>query len=181
MCTCRTDMYVHSHSPLSRGSTSRTDVPGEVRVSRAERAKPLQDDLTTTRNHTPKPSPGHCDARTGTSFAAGDEAPELSLQRCCQKELIYTTGDSAMYRLGLTTLPLHSCARTRAASRALVARGCDQARSASQPTTGAAGCCCTQCQLAQPRTAMMRRGGPRGLTPRRKLPQAQQRRLTQNR
>ena len=105
MCTCRTDMYVHSHSPLSRGSTSRTDVPGEVRVSRAERAKPLQDDLTTTRNHTPKPSPGHCDARTGTSFAAGDEAPELSLQHCCQKELVYTTGDSAMYRLGLTTLP----------------------------------------------------------------------------
>ena len=33
-------MYVHSHSPLSRGSTSRTDVPGGVRVSRAVRAKP---------------------------------------------------------------------------------------------------------------------------------------------
>ena len=173
-------MYVHSHSPLSRGSTSRTDVPGGVRVSRAERAKPLQDDLTTTRNHTPKPSPGHCDARTGAPFAAGGEAPEMSLQHCCLKELIYTTGSSAMYRLGLTTLP-YKAAPEQGPRAARLWRVAATGRSAGQLLKELHGSATHRCQLALTRMLRCGAAGHRDRSPRRKLPQAQQKRLTQNR
>ena len=153
-------MYVHSHSPLSRGSTSRTDVPGGVRVSRAERAKPLQDDLTTTRNHTPKPTLGiSMPARAAPFARTGAEALDVSAGSAAYETKVH-------YGYGYLTCTLQlrgkdlpakaalgsdSRARTRAAGRALVARGRDRARSASQLTEGAASRCCTRCQLAHSR------------------------------
>ena len=54
-------------------------------MPRAERAKPLQDDLTTTRNHTPKPTLGTAvPARAVLLFAwLCDEAP-----RCLCSKLL---------------------------------------------------------------------------------------------
>ena len=82
---------------------------------------------------------------------------------------------------GVLKLPYptrRSRAPSRAASRALVARGCDRSGSASQLATGVAASCCTQCRLAQT-DAVMRRGWPAWPHPAQTdLPQAQQRRHT---
>ena len=129
-------------------------------MSRAERAKPLQDDLTTTRNHTPKPTLGiSMPARAAPFARTGAEALDVSAGSAANETKVH-------YGYGYLTCTLQlrgkdlpakaalgsdSRARTRAAGRALVARGRDRARSASQLTKGAARRCCTRCQLAHSR------------------------------
>ena len=100
-------MYVHSHSPLSRGSTSRTDVPGGVRVSRAAgEALTRRHDLTETRT-TLLNQPLAQQCQLGRSrFARPGARLLMSLQLCCLKVKVH-------YGYGYLSYPTSYVANTR--------------------------------------------------------------------
>ena len=176
-------MHVHSHSPLSRGSqVSRTFKSQEGGAVQGGRAKPLQTRLKRTK-HTqhdpPKPKPWavHCPRghlrfhRPGSRLTTvSSPALETNLQaaQLCTVGSYYPT---LHYR----------AASEKGPQAARLWRVAATERSAGQLLKELHGSAAHKCQLAPMRKLRCGAGGQRGLTPRRKLPQAQQKRLTQNR